>query len=75
MILPGANVNVLSDVAVAAASAHAALESARVNIDVNRSAISSPEVREELTLAAAGIDAELVRAEAIVAKVRDRIDG
>ena len=74
-ILLGANVNVLSDVAVAAASAHAALESARVNIDVNRSAISSPEVREELTLAAAGIDAELVRAEAIVAKVRDRING
>jgi len=45
-ILPHANVNVLSDVAVAASSAQAALESAVVNVEINRNAITDASERD-----------------------------
>ena len=73
--LPGANVNVISDLAAAAASARAALQTALVNIDANRSLIDDPATVESLAAAAREIDLGLVRADAILAAVRDRING
>lgn len=49
-IRPGANVNVLSDVDVAVSSVRAAMESAMVNIEVNRSAMTDVSGRAGLTL-------------------------
>jgi formiminotetrahydrofolate cyclodeaminase len=49
-IRSGANVNLLSDVAVAASSAKAALESAAVNVEVNTAALHDPgTLNERLT--------------------------
>ena len=39
---PGANVNVLSDVSVAASAARAALEAAAVNVEINLAALRDP---------------------------------
>lgn len=47
-ILPGANVNLLSDVAIAAASARAALESAAVNVEINLASMTDPAGQESL---------------------------
>ncbi len=44
-ILDGSNVNVLSDVAVAAASARAALQSAVINVRINLASMTDPELR------------------------------
>ena len=44
-ILAGANVNVISDVAVAASAGRAALESAAINVEINLSAMSDPALR------------------------------
>jgi len=72
-ILPGANVNVISDVAVAASSARAALDAAALNVEVNLAAMADEAARDDLTgclakhLPAAG------RAEEVVAMVRMRI--
>lgn len=55
-ILPGANVNVLSDVAVAAASARAALESATINVRINLASMTDPATR---TRTAAELDKHL----------------
>ncbi len=73
-IMDGANVNVLSDVAVAAASARAALDAAAINVEVNLGAMRDAARRETSR-------AELVRhtaaagtAAAIVTAVRDRIN-
>ena len=67
----GANVNVLSDVAVAASSARAALESAAINVEVNLAALHDREL-------AAGLAAELAThlsaadtATATIRRVRD----
>jgi methenyltetrahydrofolate cyclohydrolase len=72
-ILDGANVNVISDVGVAAASARAALEGATLNVEVNLAAMND-EVRR------AAISDELRRyagsaaaADQIVAAVRERV--
>jgi formiminotetrahydrofolate cyclodeaminase len=69
-ILPGANVNVLSDVAVAASSARAGLESAIINIEINRSAIRDEAAKARLGDAIATIERDLDRAAAVVATVR-----
>lgn len=45
-ILEGANVNVVSDVAVAAASARAGLEAAAINVEINLSAMAKAPERE-----------------------------
>lgn len=72
-IQPGANVNVLSDVAVAAASAKAALDSAVVNVEINLAGMQDESacaaLREELDkhLASATM------ADSVVAAVRYRI--
>jgi formiminotetrahydrofolate cyclodeaminase len=67
-ILDGSNVNVVSDVAVAAASARAALESAAVNVRVNLVSMNDADTRAatatalEAHLAAGAAAAEIVRA-------------
>lgn len=74
-ILDGANVNVLSDVAVAASSARAALQSARINVEVNLTSMSDQARRDALQarLEAHDVDGAERRADEIVAAVRTRI--
>ncbi len=69
-ILPGANVNVLSDVAVAASSARAGLEAAIINIEINRVAIKDEQEKARLAEAVETIERDLGRADAVVATVR-----
>jgi methenyltetrahydrofolate cyclohydrolase len=74
-ILAGANVNVISDVAVAASAGRAALESAVINVEINLAAMSDSSGRAALRgeldrLAPAGAVADRV-----VAAVRHRIGG
>jgi methenyltetrahydrofolate cyclohydrolase len=72
-ILDGANVNVLSDVGVAAASARAALESAALNVHVNLAGLTDAGTRTAL---AAQLDAHVTAADAatdIVHAARNRI--
>lgn len=47
-ILEGSNVNVVSDVGVAASSARAGLEAAALNVEINLSAMTDPARREEV---------------------------
>jgi formiminotetrahydrofolate cyclodeaminase len=70
LILPGANVNVLSDVAVAASSARAGLESAIINVEINRAAIKDEAEKVRLGDAVAGFERDLDRAATLVATVR-----
>jgi len=70
LILPGANVNVLSDVAVAASSARAGLEAAIINIEINRGALKDEAERVRLGDAINGLERDLERAAAVVATVR-----
>jgi formiminotetrahydrofolate cyclodeaminase len=73
-ILAGSNVNVLSDVAVAASSARAALDAAVVNVEINLAALRDPgsraALRAELEKHAAAADA----ADRVVAAVRAKIN-
>jgi formiminotetrahydrofolate cyclodeaminase len=74
-ILDGANVNVLSDVAVAASSARSALQSARINVEVNLGSMTDQARRDALQ---ARLDVHRVgdaekKADEIVAAVRRRI--
>jgi methenyltetrahydrofolate cyclohydrolase len=69
-ILPGANVNVLSDVAVAASSARAGLDAAIINIEINRYAIKDEAERARLGEAVTAAERDLDRADAVVATVR-----
>lgn len=72
-ILDGANVNVLSDVGVAAASARAALESAALNVHVNLAGLTDAGTRTAL---AAQLDAHVSAVDAatdIVRAARNRI--
>jgi methenyltetrahydrofolate cyclohydrolase len=48
-VRPGANVNLLSDVAVAASSAKAALESAAINVEINVAALRDPQTAAALS--------------------------
>jgi formiminotetrahydrofolate cyclodeaminase len=77
-ILDGANVNVLSDVAVAASSARAALESAVMNVTVNLVAMRAGERRDALARGpadgSADSSAAASRADAVVAAVRERLN-
>jgi formiminotetrahydrofolate cyclodeaminase len=72
-IIGKSNINVMSDIAVSASSAGAALESAAVNVAVNRSAITAPEVAERLGDAISRIDHDIQTARQIVADIRERI--
>lgn len=72
-IVDAANVNVLSDVAVAAASARAALESAVINVEVNLAAMRDAARRDGLRTQVAQHSAAAERAGAIVTAVRERL--
>ena len=74
-ILEGSNVSVLSDVAVAASSARAALDAAAVNVEINLAALKDPESRAALRTE---LDRQLPAAQTagqVVAAVRARIGG
>jgi methenyltetrahydrofolate cyclohydrolase len=73
-VLDGANVNVISDVAVAAAAARAALDAAVVNVEINLAALRDPGYRAELR---AELDRYATAGSAageIVAAVRARVN-
>jgi methenyltetrahydrofolate cyclohydrolase len=72
-ILAGANVNVLSDVAVAAASAQAALSAAAVNVEVNLASLHDASLRSALAAALDSHRGASADADAIVQSVRERI--
>lgn len=72
-ILPGANVNVITDVAAAAASARAALDMSVVNIEINRGGIADETIRTDLSERLAAIPADIARADAVVSTVNERI--
>lgn len=76
-ILDGANVNVVSDVAVAATSARAALQAARINVEINLAALDAGDVHDGLAARLAAVDVEgaSARADAMVEAVRRRIAG
>jgi formiminotetrahydrofolate cyclodeaminase len=74
-IAPIGNVNVISDGAAAAAAARGALQTALLNIDANRASIDDPLLRDDLAAAAAAIERQLFRADAIVATIRTRMAG
>ncbi|HEX4521463.1 MAG TPA: cyclodeaminase/cyclohydrolase family protein [Gaiellaceae bacterium] len=74
-IVPIANVNVISDGAAAAAAARAALQTALLNIYANRASIADEALRDELAAATRAIEADLVRADEVVASVRERSAG
>lgn len=72
-VLPGANVNVLSDVAVAASSARAALDAGLVNVAVNVASMTDAARGSALTSSAERFAPALAEADRVVAEVRDRI--
>lgn len=72
-IIGRSNTAVLSDLAVSASSAGAALASASVHVEVNRVSIDSPEVVERLGDAVARIEKAIESAHRIAADVRERI--
>ena len=69
-ILPGANVNVLSDVSVAASAASAALASAAVNVEVNLAALRDRDLAKVLGEELAGHLLAADEADTIVSRVR-----
>jgi formiminotetrahydrofolate cyclodeaminase len=73
-LLPAGNRNVITDVAAAAEAARAAAVTARVNVEVNLRGIRDEGVRDELTATAGLTDEIIVRADEIVAAVRDEIN-
>jgi formiminotetrahydrofolate cyclodeaminase len=72
-ILAAANPNVLTDIAAAAAAARAALDTARVNIEINAAAITDPAIGESLAAALGEIVQQLDRADRLIASVRERL--
>jgi methenyltetrahydrofolate cyclohydrolase len=72
-IVDGANVNVLSDVAVAAASARAALDAAAINVEVNLATMTDAQRRGDLAGRLAAYTPATARAETVVQAVRARI--
>lgn len=74
-ITDGANVNVVSDVLVAASSARAGLEAAAVNVEINLAAMSDEGRRAGFADQLAGYLSAVAIAEHIAGRVRDRITG
>jgi formiminotetrahydrofolate cyclodeaminase len=74
-IEPGSNTNLISDVAVAAASARAALDSAALNVEINLGAMNDAAKRDALAAELKQYTAAMPDADAIVAKIRGRITG
>jgi methenyltetrahydrofolate cyclohydrolase len=74
-IEPGSNTNLISDVAVAAASARAALDSAALNVEINLGAMNDAAKRASIASELKQYTAAMPDADAIVAKIRGRITG
>ena len=74
-IEPGSNTNLISDVAVAAASARAALDSAALNVEINLGAMNDAANRDRIAAELKQYTAAMPDADAIVAKIRGRITG
>jgi methenyltetrahydrofolate cyclohydrolase len=72
-IVDNSNPNVLSDVAVAASSARAALDGAVVNVEVNTGAITDPARADELTERLAAHLPARDLADSVVQRVRGRL--
>ncbi|WP_410631017.1 cyclodeaminase/cyclohydrolase family protein [Amycolatopsis sp. cmx-4-83] len=72
-IVDTSNPNVLSDVAVAAASAKSALSSAVVNVEVNLASMTAGERRDTFAARIAEHAAAAERADAVIRLVRERI--
>jgi formiminotetrahydrofolate cyclodeaminase len=72
-LLPAGNRNVITDVAAAAEAARAAAVTARVNVEVNLRGISDPVVASEFAATASVADDLVVRADRVVAAVREEI--
>jgi formiminotetrahydrofolate cyclodeaminase len=72
-IVDRSNVNVLSDVAVAAAAAVAALRAAKINVAVNLSGIEDAQARERLASALQEYLTAAERGEAVIAEVERRL--
>ncbi|WP_034590375.1 cyclodeaminase/cyclohydrolase family protein [Hamadaea tsunoensis] len=72
-IVDDANPNVISDVAVAADAARAALTSARVNVEINLAALRDPAVIAALSAELAGHLAAVEIADRVSARVRGKI--
>jgi methenyltetrahydrofolate cyclohydrolase len=74
-IMAGANVNVISDVAVAASAGRAALDAAAINVEINLAAISDQDQRVTLRGKLDQLVPAIAVADRIVAAVRQRIGG
>lgn len=74
-IVDRSNVNVLSDVAVAALTARAAVEAAAVNVEVNLAGLTDTGMRARLAGQLAAHTGATAAADAVVAQVRVRIAG
>jgi methenyltetrahydrofolate cyclohydrolase len=74
-ILAGANVNVISDVAVAASAGRAALDSAVINVEINLAAMSDASARAALRGDLDRLAPASAVADRVVAAVRHRIGG
>lgn len=72
-IADGANPSVLSDVAVAASLARAALESSQVNVEVNLALLTPGEPSTKIAADLSGYLPACERADAVIGAVRDRI--
>lgn len=72
-ILEGANANVISDVAVAAAAARTALESAIINVEINLGALTDEATCRGLADELGRLGPVLERADVVVRDVRARI--
>lgn len=72
-LLDRGNPNVISDVAVAASLARAALESAIVNIEINSASIEDEAARSELGRAVESLSAGIEKADATATAVRARL--
>jgi formiminotetrahydrofolate cyclodeaminase len=72
-LLPIGNRNVITDVAAAAEATRAAATTARVNIEVNLTGITDPQMREQLEDICGNVDAIVAHTEAITAAVREEI--
>ena len=72
-IVDGANVNVISDVGVAAATARAGLQSALVTVEVNLAGMTDAQARQAIAREADRCEQAIGRADAVVGEVRGKI--
>lgn len=72
-LLPIGNRSIVSDLAAGAAALHAAVTTARINVEVNLSGVADATAREQYAVTLAGADGLLARAAKIDAAVRAEI--